>query len=404
MAFLFKRGKKTPPELVTSTQNHIKVIVNDKTDEKTAKKSLEKISKNLSEMKLMLYGNEENEAKPENIKKLCDELLKSPVLLEMLQYMKKFEFEARKDVAQIYNFILRNRKTEATDYIRSSPSIIRILVHAYNDSDIALNCGSILREVVRQESLNEVILNSHDLFDPFFDYIQLSTFDIASDAFLTFKMMITKHKAQCARFLEVHYERVFSKYKLLLTSKNYVTKRQSLKLLGEILLNRANFSVMIKYINSAENLKIIMNLLRVTSKNIQIEAFHVFKIFVANPKKEQPVLEILLLNKRKLIDFLTKFQDDKQGKDTDETFNEEKKLLLSTLQELNGAALGIDESKLMAVPSSFSHRQSDASALLGGQAGQSFMGGSVPSGAGFLGSSVPPPPPPLDDVPPPPPL
>ena len=37
-------------------------------------------------------------------------------------------------------------------------------------------------------------------------------------------------------------------YTTLLLSTNYVTKRQSLKLLGEILLDRANFNVMTRYI------------------------------------------------------------------------------------------------------------------------------------------------------------
>lgn len=61
-------------------------------------------------------------------------------------------------------------------------------------------------------------------------------------------------------------------------SSNYVTKRQSLKLLGEILLDRANFSVMTRYIANEANLKMMMNLLRDKSKNIQFEAFHVFKV------------------------------------------------------------------------------------------------------------------------------
>jgi calcium binding protein 39 len=38
-------------------------------------------------------------------------------------------------------------------------------------------------------------------------------------------------------------------YTTLLLSSNYVTKRQSLKLLGEILLDRANFNVMTQYIS-----------------------------------------------------------------------------------------------------------------------------------------------------------
>lgn len=35
---------------------------------------------------------------------------------------------------------------------------------------------------------------------------------------------------------------------------------------------------MAKYVTNAENLKLLMNLLRDKSKNIQYEAFHVFKV------------------------------------------------------------------------------------------------------------------------------
>lgn len=70
----------------------------------------------------------------------------------------------------------------------------------------------------------------------------------------------------------------FSSFTTLILSTNYVTKRQSLKLLGEILLDRANFNVMTRYIANEANLKMMMNLLREKSKNIQFEAFHVFKV------------------------------------------------------------------------------------------------------------------------------
>ena len=49
-------------------------------------------------------------------------------------------------------------------------------------------------------------------------------------------------------------------------------------MLGEILLDRTNFAVMTRYIASEDNLKMMMNLLRDKSKNIQFEAFHVFKV------------------------------------------------------------------------------------------------------------------------------
>jgi len=250
--------------------------------------------------------------------------------LVMLNKMKKFEFEARKDFAQIHNFILRQRKKEAIEYVKLHQEILKTLVTGYSEPEIALNCGLILREVIRHEALCEILLTTSSLFDPFFDYVQLSTFDVASDAFATFKAMLTKHKVLCAKFLEKNFDDVFKKYNDLLQSRNYVTKRQSLKLLGELLLNRANFNVMIKYINAPQNLKVMMNLLRGNTKAIQFEAFHVFKIFVANPKKSKPVVEILVRNKLKLIEFLQKFQKDKE----DEQFNDEKAILLTTLEQL----------------------------------------------------------------------
>jgi len=78
-----------------------------------------------------------------------------------------------------------------------------------------------------------------------------------------------------------------------------------------------------------------MTLLRGNTKAIQFEAFQVFKIFVANPKKSKPVLEILLRNRDKLIEFLKKFHKDKD----DDQFNEEKAIFLQTLEQLDESAL-----------------------------------------------------------------
>jgi calcium binding protein 39 len=117
-----------------------------------------------------------------------------------------------------------------------------------------------------------------------------------------------------AEYLDKNYDRFFNSFTTLILSSNYVTKRQSLKLLGEILLDRANFSVMTRYIANDANLKMMMNLLRDKSKNIQFEAFHVFKVFVANPKKPPQIEAILRRNKDKLLDFLRNFHNDKDGK------------------------------------------------------------------------------------------
>lgn len=70
---------------------------------------------------------------------------------------------------------------------------------------------------------------------------------------------------------------------------------------------------MMTYISNPDNLKLVMNLLRDNSKNIQFEAFHIFKIFVVNPEKTESVLCILEKNKAKLISFLETFHEDRTG-------------------------------------------------------------------------------------------
>ena len=50
----------------------------------------------------------------------------------------------------------------------------------------------------------------------------------------------------------------------------------------------------------------MMNLLRDDAKSIQYEAFHVFKVFVANPNRPLAVTSILEANKEKLMHFCRK--------------------------------------------------------------------------------------------------
>ncbi|KAL0586968.1 hypothetical protein ABG067_003308 [Albugo candida] len=205
------------------------------------------------------------------------------------------------------------------------------LVMGYENPDIALNCGSMMRESVRHETLARNILYSEDLWKFFDYYVHYPNFEVASDAFATLKDLFTRHKELASQFFTAHYDQVFGKYDRLLISENYVTRRQSLKLLGEILLDRSNFDVMMKYIGEKEHLKLMMNLLRDTSANIQFEAFHVFKVFVANPKKPDTIAQILSNNRDKLIAYLRNFQNAKE----DPQFVEEKALLIRTLEALD---------------------------------------------------------------------
>lgn len=63
-----------------------------------------------------------------------------------------------------------------------------VFLTRYESPEIALNCGIMLRECIRHEPLAKIILWSEQFYD-FFRYVEMSTFDIASDAFATFKVI-----------------------------------------------------------------------------------------------------------------------------------------------------------------------------------------------------------------------
>lgn len=96
---------------------------------------------------------------------------------------------------------------------------------------------------------------------------------------LFFKETLTRHKSLVTGYLATNFNLFFARFNnTLIQSDSYVTKRQSIKLLGELLLDRANYNVMMAYVESGENLKLCMKLLRDDRKMVQYEGFHVFKV------------------------------------------------------------------------------------------------------------------------------
>jgi len=70
--------------------------------------------------------------------------------------------------------------------------------------------------------------------------------------------------------------------------------------------------VQLRFVNDLENLKLIMNCLKDSSKSIQFEAFHVFKVFVVvNRDKSQGVMDVLRHNRDKLLKYMSNFQSER---------------------------------------------------------------------------------------------
>ena len=330
MSFLsaITHRKKSPEQLVVSAkQSLIAFFAGDTTAE-------ENLGKRLAQIKLILYGDGDHPEVDEGKALEVGKTVQSEGLIALIvENIENMPFEARKDAALIFNNLMRKNIANFADYVLDGFAVlVSKIINGYEHPDCALNCGSMLRECVRHDALAEAILQSQYLWKIFDSYVHLPNFEVASDAFNSLRdlLVTTKNKRIAATFLDTQFDTVFLHYEQLLQQGNYVTRRRALKLLGELLLDRSNFRVMMRYIASRDHLKTIMNFLRDPSPNIQFEAFHVFKVFVANPKKTPEITNILYKNKGKLIPFLEAFQTDKG----EEQFNDEKRLLIETLASM----------------------------------------------------------------------
>lgn len=263
------------------------------------------------------------------------------VTAKLIEMLPRLFFETRKDAAAVFNAIVRHPVGPHEDlphvqYLNENPGLLRTILAASElgeegngNNAASLTYGTMLREVARYEALCRHILFS-DEFLKMFEYMQLPTFELASDAAASFRELLTRHKSLAAEALETRFDDFFPRFNAMLENGNYVTRRQSLKLLSELLLDRSNAGVMLKYIGSVENMCLMMNLLRDEARSIQFEAFHVFKVFVANPNKSAQILSILRKNREKLVAYLAAFQNDRE----DEQFAEEKAMLTRLLERM----------------------------------------------------------------------
>ena len=82
----------------------------------------------------------------------------------------------------------------------------------YEHQEIALNCGTMLRECARYEALAKILLYSEDFYN-FFKFVEVSTFDIASDAFSTFKVTLRLYLVSASIIFSCKSRSTFSKKK-----------------------------------------------------------------------------------------------------------------------------------------------------------------------------------------------
>ncbi|XP_054787370.1 uncharacterized protein LOC129293430 isoform X4 [Prosopis cineraria] len=307
----FKARPKTPQEVAKSTRESLNALDTKTVVEvKALEKALEEVEKNFVTMRCMLSGDGESEPNMDQVTQLADEVCKEDVVDLLIHKLPTLGWEARKDLVHCWSVLLKQKvdsKYCCVEYLEQHSELLDFLVVCYDNKEIALTCGLMLRECAKFPTLASLWKINQDL--------------------------LTKHQEVVSEFLTAHYDEFFDLYEKLLTSPNYVTRRQSLKLLSEFLLEAPNSQIMKRYILEVRYLKVMMTLLRDSSKNIQISAFHIFKVFVANPNKPREVKIILSKNREKLLELLRDLSPGKGSED--EQFEEEKELIMKEIERVS---------------------------------------------------------------------
>ncbi|KAI9911535.1 hypothetical protein PsorP6_008809 [Peronosclerospora sorghi] len=314
----------TPPEGESSDE--------DTASEKTVPGELER---KWAKIRAVFHDwDEEQGDRERKMDDMAELLLRYRVLEKVLmpKVLGQLTFETRKYVGNVFRAMTVHNLRGFIDLIGERPDIMRWLVEGYKNNDTALICGAMLRDCFEYQTLTMIFLKS---LEPEFELlfkvtIENSNFDISADALINISRLLTVHKKVTVQLLDQSFDRIFGLLNSLLTSESYATRRQALQLLSELLLDPVNFTVMQRYVASRGNLKQVMLLLREPSEALRMDAFHVFKIFVANPNKSTEVEQLLVRNREKLLAFVTDFGKSAFNRD----FLQERSLLVFALEQM----------------------------------------------------------------------
>ena len=211
-------------------QNTVVQNLSDVTNE-TFYTELDGVNRCLQEIKNTLYGEASNSQQTDDGRRSDlrfqheDEIIleisrffqSSDLFVILIDNFSLLPFESRKNTALIFNCLMK-KDTSLAEYLEQQEHrvVVDQLIAGYTDPDVALSCGSMIRECIKHDKLALYILNC-DQFARFFDeFVSLPNFDVAADAFSTMKCLLTtpSNRRISSDFIDKHYEFVFAKYEV----------------------------------------------------------------------------------------------------------------------------------------------------------------------------------------------
>lgn len=271
-------------------------------------------------------------------KDLLTAMITADVLTRLILNLELLDFETKKIVTNAFSLCMQLQNYfwpahPVIEHITTDTRLLQIVTRGCLRPKNVLHCSMLLKSCLRHDAIVEVFLREGLLLQ-IIGGAESWSFEVASETFSILTEILLDNAKIAAPYVEEHFEEFFRLYNSLLRKDDYVTMRQSLRLLGDMLFEPEFKEVMKRYVGKADFLQLHMNLLRDQSKSIQFEAFNVFKIFVANPRKTTKVNQILYQNREKLVKFMQKFLSTTQYVE-DNVFLQDRQTVIEKLNALD---------------------------------------------------------------------
>lgn len=264
-------------------------------------------------------ANDQQNNQSNDIKSLfafTDELFSSDIILELIVKLPLIGFENKKLIATIICNALLLRiddRLVTVDYVCREQETLFALIdsYKYGRSDLTLNCGRILRQCLKHKCLARNVLYSKKFYE-LFAYVEQKRFDVAMDAFITLRSLLTTHRDLIEEYLTENEAIFFDNYMKLIDSDNYVTKRQSLEILALVMKDSELIRQM--FARQTTRLTAILDLMRHKYRHIRFRALNVFNVLISSDKDSDLSMTIVRFlafstDRQQLVEVLHNFRD-----------------------------------------------------------------------------------------------
>jgi len=234
--------------------------------------------------------------------------------------MPSLEFEAQKATARLWEGVLRagggqHALDSVSAYLCNRPLVAELLLQGCCDEALTFLCGELLLLGVRDRSFARALLKEGADLRLVSAAATQGSIEVKATALACLRGLLLESGDAASEHLQDTFCRFLSAYHELLVTEDLFIQLQALNLFGHLLLSPEFCSARTAYVSSVRCLKLQMSLLTHPVGSIMLGAFHIFKVFVANPYKTPAVQALLYRNRERLPRLLHGFHVFREGDD-----------------------------------------------------------------------------------------